>query len=65
MIWDFDPVDDPLDYFMWEEFIDPGKEYECSNCGRLMDGSCVAWCEEEECLVCECPDCGTVSKICG
>ena len=63
MFWGFDPVGNPLDFFVWDEFIDPGKEYECPNCGRRMDESCVAWCEEEACLVCECPDCGTASTI--
>jgi len=63
MEWDFDPVDDPLDFIAWEELIDPGKEYQCPECGKLMDENCVEWSEEEECWVCECPDCGAVSRI--
>ena len=55
---DFDM--DPTEFFIWEEFIDPGKEYQCPSCGLLMDGSCVAWNEKEGCFVCGCPDCGCV-----
>ena len=61
---EMDPMMGPMGFFIWDEYIDPGKEYQCPNCGLLMDGSCVAWCEEGECPVCECPDCGTVSTIC-
>ena len=28
----FDPFD-PLDYFLYEEFLDPGMKYECQQCG--------------------------------
>lgn len=49
---------DPMDYILWQEFIDPEMEYECRNCGTLFGSACVAWSDEDECVVYECPGCG-------
>ena len=53
----------PLDFFIWDDLIDPGKEYQCPSCGRLMDDSCIVPSDEHDDPVCECPDCGTLSEI--
>ena len=49
---------EPMDYFLWQEFIDPEMEYECRNCGTLFGSACMAWSEDDECVVYECPGCG-------
>ena len=54
---------EPTEFFIWDDLIDPGKEYQCPNSERLMDGSYVARSEEDDCLVCQCPDCGTLNNI--
>ena len=48
---DMDPMMEPTEFFIWDDLVDPGKEYQCPNCGRLMDGSCIARSEENDCLV--------------
>ena len=52
---------DPWGFFIWDEFIDPGKPCQCPRCGTLMDEECIEWNEELERNVCVCPDCGTGS----
>jgi len=49
---------DPMDYFLWQEFIDPEMEYECPSCGTLFGSDSVGWSEEDECVVYGCPGCG-------
>ena len=49
-------------FFVWDEFVDPGKPLQCPGCGALSDDECIEWRETEECYVCVCPDCGTVSR---
>jgi DNA-directed RNA polymerase subunit RPC12/RpoP len=58
---DFDM--DPATFFIWDELIDPGKEYECPSCGRLLDGGCAVWSDDAQCLVIECPDCHVVTLV--
>jgi len=65
MDFDFDD-DDPTDFFIWDQFIDPGK-YQCENCGGLFDeeDDCIEWSEERQCHLFECPDCGATGRIQG
>ena len=49
---------DPLDYFLYEEFFNPGMEYECQNCGTLFGDEDVTWDEDAQCHVAVCPACG-------
>ena len=58
----FDPTD-PMDFFLWEEFIDTDSEYECPHCGRMFGAECVAWCEENACPMYECPGCGCSGRL--
>ncbi len=37
----FDPFD-PLDYFFYDEFLEPDREYECPHCGTRFGNECVA-----------------------
>lgn len=53
---------DPWSFFIWDEFVDPGKPLECPGCGVLLDAACVQWDEDEERYVIVCPDCGTVTE---
>ena len=48
---EMDPSMDPKDFLVWDELVDPGKQYQCPNRGRLMDSSCVARSEEHDGLV--------------
>jgi len=34
---------DPLSYFIYEEFFDPGMKYECQQCGTRFCDECVTW----------------------
>ena len=54
---------DPMDYFLYEEFVDPGMECECQNCGTLFGDESVAWDEEGRCHVAVCPGCGNQAVI--
>lgn len=54
---------DPMDYFIWDEFINPDKKYQCPNCGMLFSEEEVAWSEEEQCRVAVCPECGTKGVV--
>jgi len=36
MDFDMDPTLDPTEFFVWDDLIDPGKEYQCPNCGCLL-----------------------------
>ena len=47
-----------MDYFLWQECIDPETKYECQNCGTLFGSDCVAWSDEDRGVVYECPGCG-------
>ena len=48
---------DPTDFFMWEEFIDPARKYECPTCGALFGDESLES-DEEGCMTYECPSCG-------
>ena len=54
---------DPLYYFLYEEFIDPGTKYECQECGTRFGDECVTWDEEAQCHVAVCPGCGNQAVI--
>ena len=54
-----DSAMDPLYYFLYEEFIDPGMKYECQNCGTLFGDECMTWNEEAQCHITVCPGCGS------
>ena len=60
---DFNPIGDPLGFFLWDEFIDPGKPYQCPSCGRLLGEDTKRWSEEHQLKVIECPECGTISRV--
>jgi DNA-directed RNA polymerase subunit RPC12/RpoP len=49
---------DPMDYFLWDEFLNPGKTYQCPNCGTLLTEEEVSWSEEDQARVAVCPECG-------
>jgi hypothetical protein len=51
-------MDDPMDFFLWDEFFNPGTQYECPDCGSRFGPDCVAWSEEEGIHIYECPGCG-------
>jgi len=55
---------DPLGFFLWDEFLNPGK-YQCDSCGTLFDeeDQCIEWCEDEHCYLFECPGCGVTGEI--
>jgi len=63
MTFGLDPTD-PMNFFLWTEFIDPGK-YQCENCGMLFteEDQCIEWCEERQCYLFECPDCNAAGEI--
>jgi DNA-directed RNA polymerase subunit RPC12/RpoP len=63
MDFDLDPTD-PLGFFLWDEFIDPGK-YQCDNCGSLFDDEWTEWSEERQCDLFQCPSCGVRGEISG
>ena len=52
-----DPFD-PLDAFMYDEFLEPAAEHQCVNCERLFGEENVVWSEEHGCYVFTCPGCG-------
>ena len=54
---------DPMDYFLYEEFFEPGMMYECRNCGTRFGNECVIWSEEAQCHVAVCPGCGGQSPL--
>ena len=60
---DFNPIDDPLGFFLWDEFIDPGKPYQCPSCGCLLGEDMKRWSDEHQLNVTECPECGTMSRV--
>ena len=49
---------DPMDYFLYEEFLDPGMKYECQECGTRFGDESVTWDEAALCHVAVCPGCG-------
>ena len=51
-------MDDPMDFFLWDEFFNPDTQFECPSCGFHFGPGCVAWSEEEGTHVYECPACG-------
>ena len=59
----FDPAGDPLGFFLWDEFIDPGKPYQCPSCGRLLDDDTSKWNDDRQCHVIECPDCHALVRV--
>ena len=61
--FDLDPTESE-DFFVWEECVNPGK-YQCKKCGALFDeeDQCMEWCEERQCYLFECPDCGAVGEM--
>ena len=60
---DFNPIGDPLSFFLWDEFIDPGKPYQCPECGRLLDDDTSKWNDDRQCHVIECPDCHALVRV--
>jgi len=60
---DFNPTGDPLDFFLWDELIDPGKPYQCPSCGCLLGEDTKTWSDEHQFHVIECPECGTLSRV--
>ena len=56
---------DPIDFFMWEEFIDPARKYECPTCGTLFGEESLVIDKEEGRVNYQCPacrQCGTVEE---
>ena len=49
---------DPMDYFLYEEYINPGMRYECQKCGTPFGDECVTWDEDAQCHIAVCPACG-------
>jgi len=54
---------DPLSYFIYEEFFDPGMKYECRKCGTRFGDECVTWDVAAQCHVATCPVCGSASLV--
>jgi len=55
---------DDEDTLFWE-FLDPGIEYECLNCGTQFGNECIVWNEEAQRKVAICPGCGAETLIGG
>jgi DNA-directed RNA polymerase subunit RPC12/RpoP len=49
---------DPIDFFLYDEFLNPDMKYECQNCGALFGNEDVIWDEETHSHVAVCPACG-------
>ena len=49
---------DPTDFFLYDEFLNPGMKYECQGCGTLFGDESVVWDEETKCNLAACPGCG-------
>jgi DNA-directed RNA polymerase subunit RPC12/RpoP len=49
---------DPTDGYIYNEFLDPGMEYECPNCGTSFGREDVAWDDQTQSQVAVCPGCG-------
>ena len=54
--------DDPMDYYAWDEFIDPAT-FDCPGCGARLGPEQTGWDEEAVCQVFTCPICGTVGRL--
>ena len=54
--------DDPMDYYVWDEFIDPAN-FDCPGCGARLGSEQTGWDEEAGCEVFACPVCGTVGRL--
>lgn len=54
---------DPVDYFLYEELLDCGLEYQCQQCGTRFGHESVAWNETAQCRVAVCPGCGRQSVL--
>lgn len=54
---------DPIDYFLYEEFLEPGMIYECRNCGTRFGSECVIWNEEAQWHMAVCPSCCSQSLL--
>jgi predicted nucleic acid-binding Zn ribbon protein len=52
---------DPTDYFIYDEFLNPGMKYECQNCGTRFGDECVVK-DETQCIA-VCPACGAQAVI--
>ena len=52
-----------MSFFIWDEFIDPGKSLQCPGCGALLGEESVQSDENEERYVGACPDCGMVNRL--
>jgi hypothetical protein len=57
-----DPTD-PMDFFLWEEFLETDSQWECPNCGKLFGNESVAWDEEDGCVTFVCPGCGCTGQV--
>jgi hypothetical protein len=49
---------DPLDYFIYEEFLHPGMKYEWQECGTRFGDESTTWDEAAQRHVAVCPGCG-------
>jgi DNA-directed RNA polymerase subunit RPC12/RpoP len=54
---------DPTDFFLYDEFLNPGTKYECQGCGTQFGDECVTWDEEAQCHVAVCPGCGSQAIV--
>ena len=54
---------DPLSYFLYEEFFDPGVNYECQHCRTRFGDECLTWDEATQCHVATCPTCGSQGPV--
>lgn len=54
---------DPMDYFLYEEFLDPGLKYECQVCGTRFGDESVTWDERARCRLAVCPACGDTAVL--
>ena len=43
------------DFFIWDDFIEPKKEYQCPNYGLLLDEPTLKWSDESDSFVFICP----------
>lgn len=49
---------DPTDGYLFNEFLDPGMEYECPNCGTSFGAEDVVIDEATQQKLAICPGCG-------
>lgn len=54
---------DPIDYFLYSEFVEPEMKYECRGCGTFFGDDCARWSEEAQAKVTVCPGCGRTVAV--